>query len=118
MRRSSRGMSGGVELTDELIQRMAEEAEEGYDINRVRTRRGRPRMGSRPAAPFQVRLEPELREALDRAAARQRTSPSEMARRALRSYLGGPVSVKAINERPRSAGRRIVRGQRRSGQRS
>lgn len=99
--RSAHGKSGGVELTDEVIQRLADEAERGYDIETVRTRRGRPRMGSKPAAPFQVRLEPELREALERAAVRQKMSPSELARRALRSYLGGRHRDKTSNKRIR-----------------
>ena len=36
--------SGGVELTDELIERLAREAEEGYEVNEVhsRTRRLQP----------------------------------------------------------------------------
>lgn len=40
--------SGGVELTDELIARLAGEAEEGYDVRRLRplSRRGRPPIGS------------------------------------------------------------------------
>jgi len=87
MGRRARVKSGGVELTDELIERLADEAESGYDLNRLRRRKGRPSIGSVPAAVFQVRLEPELRAALDLAAVRQRTSPSELARRALRRYL-------------------------------
>ena len=84
------GTSGGVELTEALIERLANEAEEGYDPKQLlpRTRRrGRPPIGSDAAALFQVRLEPELREALAQAADGERTSPSEVARHALRSYL-------------------------------
>ena len=80
--------SGGVELTDDLIEELAEEAERGYDITELRRRRpGRPPLGSRAATVFQVRLEPELREALERAADTEETTPSEIARRALRAYL-------------------------------
>ncbi len=87
MNRKAHGKSGGVELTDQLIERLADEAASGYDLKRLRRRKGRPSIGSMRAAVFQVRLEPELRAALDRAAVRQRTSPSELARRALRRYL-------------------------------
>jgi CRISPR-associated endonuclease/helicase Cas3 len=101
MSNSEYGSSGGVELTDELIERLAREAEEGYDVERLRprSRRGRPPIGSEAAALFQVRLEPELRSALAHAAQLQQTSPSEMARRALRTYLeGAAVSAGADNQ--------------------
>ena len=84
------GTSGGIELTEALIERLATEAKEGYDPAQLRPRtrrRGRPPIGSEAAALFQVRLEPELREALAQAADGERTSPSELARHALRSYL-------------------------------
>jgi CRISPR-associated endonuclease/helicase Cas3 len=102
MSKSARGRSGGIELTDAVINRLAEEAERGYDPKRLRPRvMGRPRMGSRPASAFQVRLEPELRAELERAARRQKTSPSELARRALRSYLKRPTGSKAGSARPK-----------------
>ena len=95
MSRATRGRSGGTELTEEVIAKLADEAERGYDLTRLKRVRGRPRMGSMPASTFQVRLEPELRDQLERAARRQKTSPSELARRALRSYLKGPSGRKA-----------------------
>jgi hypothetical protein len=100
---SKYGTSGGVELTDELIERLAGEAEEGYDVERLRprSRRGRPPMGSEAAALFQVRLEPELRASLMRAAHLRQTSPSEVARRALRAYLGGAVAPVGAEGQPR-----------------
>ena len=55
----------GVELTDEVLQQMAEEAETGLDVTKLRRRPGRPSMGSGPAETLPVRLEPELRKALD-----------------------------------------------------
>ncbi len=90
MNRRAQGKSGGVELTDELIERLADEAAKGYELRRLRRRKGRPSIGAMPAAVFQVRLEPELRDALERAANRERTSPSELTRRALRNYLRAP----------------------------
>jgi hypothetical protein len=111
MSNSEYGSSGGVELTDELIERLAQEAEEGYEVERLRprSRRGRPPIGSEAAALFQVRLEPELRGALARAAQLQRTSPSEMARRALRAYLEGAVAAAGADNQP-TARTRSLRG--------
>jgi len=39
----------GVELTDEVTELMAVEAEAGLDVTKLRRRPGRPRMGSAPA---------------------------------------------------------------------
>ena len=66
---------------------MADEAEAGLDISKLRRRPGRPGMGSGPADPFPVRLAPELRPALDERAARDETTPSEIVREALRHFL-------------------------------
>lgn len=83
------GTSGEVELTEALVAKLAEEAERGYESSRLRTRtrRGRPPIGSEAATVFQVRLEASLREALERAADAEETTPSDIARRALRAYL-------------------------------
>jgi hypothetical protein len=86
--RKSHGRSmTGVELTDEVLERMADEAEDGLDISELRRRPGRPAMGSAPAESFPVRLEPELRRALDERATADETSASEILREALRRYL-------------------------------
>lgn len=77
----------GVELTDEVLDRMAREAEAGLDISKLRRRPGRPAMGTGPADSFPVRLDPELREALDKRAAKDRTTASDVVREALRTYL-------------------------------
>jgi CRISPR-associated endonuclease/helicase Cas3 len=97
MAKPKHGTSGGVELADEVVDRLAKEAEEGYDTRKLRRRRGRPSMGSEAATVFPVRLEPELRDALNRAAMCEHTTPSELVRRAIRAYLclgsaGEPVS--------------------------
>jgi hypothetical protein len=76
-----------VELTDDVLDRMADEAEEGLDITKLRRRPGRPAMGSAPAESFPVRLEPELRQALDERAAADDTTASEIVREALRRFL-------------------------------
>jgi hypothetical protein len=86
--RKSHGRSrAGTELTDEVLERMADEAEAGLDISKLRRRPGRPAMGSGPAESFPVRLEPELRQALDERAAQDETTPSEVVREALRRFL-------------------------------
>ncbi len=87
-KKKSYGTSGGIELTDEVLDELVREAEEGYDLSRLTPRRGRPPMGSRAADVFQVRLEPDLRAALMERATKERTTPSELARRLLRRELG------------------------------
>ena len=77
----------GVELTYEVLQKMAEEAEAGLDVTRLRRRPGRPSMGSGPAGTLPVRLEPELRKAVDDRAAKDHTTASDIVREALRRYL-------------------------------
>lgn len=77
----------GVELTDEVLEHMAAEAEAGLDPAKLRRRLGRPTMGSRPAETLPVRLDPELRKALDERAAAEDTTASDVVRRALRRYL-------------------------------
>ncbi|MDA8043917.1 MAG: ribbon-helix-helix domain-containing protein [Actinomycetota bacterium] len=77
----------GVELTEEVLQQMAEEAEAGLDVSKLRRRPGRPSMGSSPADTFPVRLEPELRKAVDDRAAKDHTTASDVVREALREYL-------------------------------
>ncbi|MBO0731004.1 MAG: ribbon-helix-helix protein, CopG family [Acidimicrobiaceae bacterium] len=86
--RKSYGRSkSGVELTDEVLQRMAEEAEAGLDMTKLRRRPGRPPMGSGPAETLPVRLDPGLRKAVDDRAAAEHTTASEVVREALRRYL-------------------------------
>ncbi len=77
----------GIELTDEVLDRMADDAEAGLDITKLRRRPGRPAMGSGPAETLPVRLEPELRDALDHRAAAEHTTASAVVREALRRYL-------------------------------
>jgi hypothetical protein len=80
--------AGGVPITDELIERLAEKAEAGFDVEEIlRRRRGRPPMGSGPATVESVRLDPELRQALADRARRDREATSSVIRKALRQYL-------------------------------
>jgi hypothetical protein len=66
---------------------MADEAEEGLDIAKLRRRPGRPAMGSGPADSVPVRLDPELRKALDDRAVADNATASDVVREALRRYL-------------------------------
>ncbi|GGL05567.1 ribbon-helix-helix protein, CopG family [Planomonospora parontospora] len=79
--------SGGVPVTDDLIDRLVTEAEEGYDVTALRRRGGRRPMGSAAAEVVPVRLDPELRAALLRRARNDHTSASEVIRRALQAWL-------------------------------
>jgi len=86
--RKSYGRStAGVELTAEVLEQMVEEAEAGLDVTRLRRRPGRPSMGSGPAETLPVRLDPELRKALDDRAAAEQTTASDVVRDALRRHL-------------------------------
>lgn len=81
--------TSGRPITDELIAEAAREAEAGYDVGEMlRRRAGRPLMGAGPAAVESVRLDPELREALNRRAQHDGETTSSVIRKALHSYLG------------------------------
>jgi len=77
----------GVELTDDVLERMAIEAEGALDVVTLRRRPGRPAMGSGPADTLPVRLDPELRQAVEDRAAADDTTASDVVRTALRRYL-------------------------------
>jgi hypothetical protein len=78
----------GKLITDELIEKLSDEAEAGYDVDEIlRRRKGRPPMGSGPANVESVRLDPELREALARRAESDEEATSIVIRKALRQYL-------------------------------
>jgi hypothetical protein len=79
----------GRTLTDEDLDVIADEVEhKDYDVEELKTRRrGRPLMGSAPAEVVPVRLDPELRQAVDERAEAEHLSASEVIRQALRKYL-------------------------------
>ena len=80
--------ASGKPITDDLIDKLAEKAEAGYDIEEtLRRRPGRPTIGSAPARVESVRLDPELREALDVRAKGDHEATSSVIRKALRQYL-------------------------------
>jgi CRISPR-associated endonuclease/helicase Cas3 len=80
------GTSGGVPITDDVIQRLAVEAERGFEHRKLRPR-GRPPMGVSAARVAQVRLPPDLSDALEQRAARDQVGTSDVIRQALRAYL-------------------------------
>lgn len=79
--------SGGVPVTDDLIDQLAAEAEAGYDVAALRRRGGRRPLGSAAADVVPVRLDPELRAALAARATADHTNASEVIRQALRAWL-------------------------------
>ncbi len=79
----------GRTLTDEEIDALSTEiAETDYDVETLKARRrGRPSMGSGPAEVVPVRLDPELRAAIDARAEAEQTTTSEIIREAIRRFL-------------------------------
>lgn len=77
----------GEDVTDEQIQKWADEAEAGYDVQELKRRgRGRPGRGAEPMQVIAVRLTADEIAALDAYAAREHLSRSEAIRRALAGY--------------------------------
>lgn len=85
----TRKTSAGQKLSDADLDAIAEEVEhKEYDVEQLKTRRrGRPSMGSGPAEVVPVRLDPELRAAIEARAAVDSTTTSEIIREALRRFL-------------------------------
>ena len=82
--------NSGREITEEVVERLAAEAEAGYDVDTLiarRGKRGRPTIGASPASVESVRLDPELRQELLERAESEGTTTSELIREALRQYL-------------------------------
>lgn len=78
--------AGGAPITDDLVDTLAEKAEQGCERT-LRRRGGRPPIGSAAASVESVRLDPELRQALARRAEQDRETTSSVIRKALREYL-------------------------------
>jgi predicted transcriptional regulator len=74
-------------VTDDQIQKWADEAETGYDVEDLKRRgRGRPGRGAEPMQVVAVRLTAEELAALDAMAEREHLSRSEAIRRALADF--------------------------------
>lgn len=75
-------------LNDADIEHLANEAEDDYDVEELKSRRrGRPLLGSAPAAVVPVRLDPDLKQALEARAQAEHTTASDIIREALRRFL-------------------------------
>lgn len=82
--------NSGTPITDELLDRLADEAVQGYDVDEIIARhgkRGRPRLGAAPSTVESVRLDPDLKERLTRRAHDEGVPVSEVIREALRHHL-------------------------------
>lgn len=78
----------GKVLTDADVEALSREVEGDYDVEALKARRrGRPSMGSAAADVVPVRLDPELKEAVETRAERERTTTSEIIREAIRRFL-------------------------------
>src|SRR5438128_2318224 len=80
----------GTVLTPELIEKLAKEAEAGYDLTHARRERvGRPSLGpaSGPSPRIAFRATPEIYKEARRRATREGRSVSELARVAVAAYL-------------------------------
>ena len=74
-------------VTEEQIQRWADEAEAGYDVEELTRRgRGRPGRGAEPMQVVAVRLTTDEINALDAIASQENLSRSEAIRRALAQF--------------------------------
>jgi hypothetical protein len=80
----------GTKLTKKVVDALAEEAERGYDLTKAkRVHMGRPALGDSGTSPrVQVRVDPDLAKALRARARKEHRSVSEVARTALREYIG------------------------------
>jgi len=80
----------GQPIDEELIEKLAADAEVGCDVDEIvahRGKRGRPRLGSAPSTVESVRLDPELEERLARRAEDEGVPVSEVIREGLRHHL-------------------------------
>ncbi|MEX0835892.1 MAG: ribbon-helix-helix protein, CopG family [Nitriliruptor sp.] len=81
-----------VEVTDELAERLADDAEAGYPSRQIHVRptgRGRPRLakGEGPSPTVNARLDDDLADLLEQRADREGVRKSDIVRKALRAYL-------------------------------
>jgi len=80
----------GVEVTREVSEALAEEAEQGYDLSKATRRRtGRPSLGAGGPSPrVSFRAGPELYRAAQARARREGRTMSDLAREAFARYIG------------------------------
>jgi len=88
----SKKRRSSVKVTDELAERLADDAEAGYPPRKIHVRptgRGRPRLakGEGPSPTVNARLDDDLADLLEQRADREGVHKSDIVRRALRAYL-------------------------------
>ena len=76
----------GVPVTEAQIQEWADEAERGYDVEKLR-KRGRKPKGDGPARVVPIRLDDGLLAAVDERAGEEHVSRSDVIRAAIRAYV-------------------------------
>lgn len=76
----------GVPVTEKQIKDWADEAEKGYDVDRLR-KRGRKPIGDGPGQVVPVRMDETLLAALNDKAEHDHVSRSELIRAAIRAYV-------------------------------
>lgn len=91
MSESKKGRAS-VKVTDEVAERLADDAEAGYPPRQIHVRptgRGRPRLakGEGPSPTVNARLDDDLADLLEQRADREGVHKSEIVREALRAYL-------------------------------
>lgn len=86
---TTRRSKTGKALTDDELDAIAAQVEAAdYDIQELKTRRrGRPAMGLGPADVVPVRIDPELKAAIEARAKADHTTISELIRKAIRRFL-------------------------------
>jgi CRISPR-associated endonuclease/helicase Cas3 len=79
----------GAEVDRQVVDALASEAEQGYDLSKARPRRvGRPSLGGRGASPrVSFRTTPELYRAAQRRAQEEGRTVSDLAREAVARYV-------------------------------
>lgn len=80
----------GSEITPEIVDALASEAERGYDLSKAKRRRvGRPSLAGSGASPrMSFRTTPDLYRAAQRRAKKEGRSVSDLAREAVARYVG------------------------------
>ena len=93
-------LRNGQQVTEELIEALAREAEAGYEPSQIRSLRlGRPPLGDGSSFRVQFRVSPATFEALLARARREDRGISEIARLALERYLDESADCAADDAR-------------------